>query len=658
MKNEEKSVGGEGPKIEIKLDGSRRILITAVLDLAPFFEKSIEENFHKVRNDKDFIKAVMNCKDSGPFTKNDEQRDLEKKGYDIGVFRGIIYNDYFTPIYTIGGKKDGKGYVDAFKKSLFDDKRKWGIPQKENGNSEDEALSPEKKKEKVKQKALSSIHDELEEELKYLGQGLTLSVKISKAGVGYVFIEIDTEEGFPITPESFLGYKLFVRKWLESPIGKKLLEMEKQLENEIENLGEESDQAQNTKQALENTKSLRKEKTFRTFNSLLWTLAICSLHLFVEKTKIYEVVSKIVDKEPEIIPEENNDNTKTEKNSDKPPTGLKLPREVGYEEGKENDGWNPPIRNYFISYYVPNSFKYTTNGCEDSERINLTDVLKNLEIFADKGELSDPELESKVSKVIAGKLVSLLESTSVKEKKNKRFRTPKFSSKNIKGLVEKDFADWEDELCLIMSEATVISNPNITMLMSGNEIDSREYWECIVKGMGFILGGKVLAQVIHRMVTDCTQRFKDEQGKGYGLSCEVKKKRANTKERWGNLMKGKGFSREPDDYTVIREKLPSITNLLVRDRIAVSASMVSRGSWARVKFQRFIDETGVGGILANIQASFDELNDGWNNHLNFKNQFWMRFFALSSLIFGSLLVFGNLGNLKKVLCEIFGWLCG
>jgi hypothetical protein len=39
--------------------------------------------------------------DNSTFEVDPDARDLEKTGYDADIFRGNVYNDYFTPIYKI-----------------------------------------------------------------------------------------------------------------------------------------------------------------------------------------------------------------------------------------------------------------------------------------------------------------------------------------------------------------------------------------------------------------------------------------------------------------------------------------------------------------------------------------------------------------------------
>jgi len=91
------------------------IYIIVSISLSPFFEESIERKFYEVRLSEQWgryvgfgegketlLSRIKNEKDgNGFFSYDTDERILEEFGYDIEAFRGVVFNELFTPIYKL-----------------------------------------------------------------------------------------------------------------------------------------------------------------------------------------------------------------------------------------------------------------------------------------------------------------------------------------------------------------------------------------------------------------------------------------------------------------------------------------------------------------------------------------------------------------------------
>lgn len=656
--------------IEFK-DG--RISITGVIDLAPFFTKEIQGEFFQVRDHKKFVEKIVASEDKfhskkelnkkkkkreielnksgleeecgweaneANFFKNGDERVLDKLGYDIGIFRGIVFNDFFTPKYSIHPLDLLEILDKHFVETEFNDILR--------GDAELEAEEIPDKYRADFVKALIAFRyyalTILKEKLAEEKDRISISVKISKAGIGYLFLEMDFREG---EEEKFdiEEFQSAVRFWLESLGGKWGQELtqewkkkwkkkwgakveqlsEKELEEKLEEkLEQEPDQDSGDDFEVKYLRSLKLVKTEMAFNSNLWVLAILSLHFFIVEKEIDDVVSDIIERKHDGDADVGSKSTESD---GKKSSRLRVPFFAGYYKNEYVDA-SPPIRNYLVSYVLPDKHHFIEKKGAKVENGSTRKVLESLELEI-KTNGSSKETSGICGARFAGrKFLSLLENSAIA--KNPGIGTPEFSHRSINDIVKKDLSDWKDELCLIMSEAVVISKKDVTMLMGGRKIESEHYWRCVVNGLGFILGGKVLTQVIHRLVFEC---LKTEQNvkSDWSRFCILWKRKD-----WRNILSFDlhipKFLLDNKEMSGIRDKLPFIANLLARSRIAATTAMVSRGSWARVKFDKFIEETGVDGVLKNIETSFEELSDNLNNYRNKQRHCLMVAFAVLSFI--------------------------
>lgn len=560
---------------ELVIKGEGEIYVTATMDVAPFFNEDIESKFYEVRNSEkynDFVgfdSPLLNRGQNNEYgfyydnyrdycEYDNGERELEKIGYDIEAFRGLIYNDFFTPMYRVK--------INSLKQML------------------------KKEKERIKghfksDRAMIDIHILIIDKLIQTINDCNIWIKLSKGGIAYMVFEkkIKNESG----EVSIKDYYIEIQKIMASPFVDKENEMKKNLNvGQIFDIGSEK--------ILTEIMNIRSRRIEQVFNSYLWALATYSISFFLEKCQLGEWITK------EVL------SLKKTKNESK--SFLKLPYEVKYGQTVFTKD-SPPVRNYLIAYHLPNDIIGKENG---KEVINLKDYFDCL--YDSKGCDGNGMSEEHAGQLeeFGALLHSLLEGSFVKE--NGTTALPQIISRKAAKIAELDLSSWKGELCLLESEGVVICNPKIKIYVSGKELDYDDYWKCIIKGLNFLTGGKTFVQVIHRMLIECTQQYRN-------LRVE---KKLNKKE-------------EKIEVNNIECKISIISNLLSKARIDLSPSMIARAYYARGKFERFIEVTGLATLLKTLETSFNELNGAITNYADTRRQRILNKLNKLSIVFATVM---------------------
>lgn len=555
-----------------KVMGDGRIVITVAMDIEPFFKEGkknkrldIESQFYRIRNSGEYKKLIDKFKKiSIDYCKYDRgERELEKIGYDTGTFRGIIYNDFFAPTLNITKAK----LIDLLEK----EKEKLKDTM---GKSSETLLTIvhkfileiykgilkklfKKRKEQLKDKTEKSSEELrtivhiliIDRVIEIINDCKTIKIKLSYGGIAYVVIEKIVSSRLGMT--EIKRYNEEARKIIATPYDDDEI---KEKINEIKvSLGFLKDVSNVDIGNL--LSQLKVEKTEQVFNLFLWALSIYTIHFFLKELKIGEKIAKFLKK------------AKLDEDF------LKHPRNVKYGERSFTKS-SPPTRNYLVAYHLPNNIALVDkNG---NEIVNMN---KHLDCTYTLDEcLRRKNNEACFIECCGHEFLPLLEQ-SFNKKEGDEFVSPEFRLSKIRGILDMDLSSWKKEMCLIESEAVIICNPNDDIRLGGRCLKYDEYWKCIIKGFGFITGGKTFAQIIHRMLIEGTEKYR-------GLEIEKRGVVEN-----------------------VEKKIAIISNLLSRDRIALSPSMISRAAYARRKFKRFIAVTGLDDLLITIEISFNELND-------------------------------------------------
>jgi hypothetical protein len=190
-------------------------------------------------------------------------------------------------------------------------------------------------------------------------------------------------------------------------------------------------------------------------------------------------------------------------------------------------------------------------------------------------------------------MLGLLEHTMFYEHGNSLY--PHYKTSYIDHLCARDRASWDDEICLITSESTLIFCPaarNRTVYMSGStrtdsQVPYHSYWLSILRGIEHIVTLKNELQLLERETTRLLEKVPD----------------LTRKVTDGHLSRA--------DQREIRELSTGIATLfqaLPRQRDMLVSSSVFRAGYAAHKFQYLLELLGVDMIARHTQINVEELN--------------------------------------------------
>ncbi len=579
------------------------ILITVAIDTAPFFSKAIEEQYLKIRNSQKFHafldydggeNSLKNKIDSDFFEYSIEERKLEQDGYDFGAFKGTLFSNYFTPIYNI--RKDKfKEWIDDEIESALNilnaSNDLLGNLEKEIIRLREEGKGKEHKKQEDYEKELKNnikldkmafllidISRSLwgEEEGKYVEyDGVTsypitkirasrISLKFSKAGIAYLFLEVKMSKEAP-----FNSYSKLVNEIIKNPndLFQKKFEAYK---NKVCGLDPNNPRCIYADITLDLMSVLANEKKEQVFNKRLWTLSIVSLFYFFEKTPDFKAqLEKIVGGECK----------------DGDDVDLK-DRFLNVRHRVKPFANLPPTRNYFIVYHLPSSM--------------LADSVGPDPIF------------SKVPKREACKYSELNFALNSVYPGESLMQTKEQDESVLLGL---DLSNLKNEHCFISSEVGIIVNDNKRIYFGGANIPYDDYWRCIIKGLGFLTGGKTLLQVVQsslvgmnsglRLVMDDEFNHKDEvKGSPRHFRFIIKPWRIIRGDRVKSFFNIKLLL---ELKRLLQENF-YIADLRAKLRIALEPSSMSRAPFIRKKFENYMKVSGLKDLSKALNENSHEFN--------------------------------------------------
>lgn len=639
-------------------DGGQ-IQIVSAIDIAPFFEEKLENKFYSLRNSIEFNKLVRFngglhkkiIKDNKVnFCSFDEgTMEMEKMGYDLEIFRGIIYSDYFTPTYKITKSE----LLEKLKDET--DKIERIIEELENKKNELEEESKDDKIETFK------LHQRILERLREIFENnWEVSVKISKGGVAYVFLDIaipETSEKLSRLPVEVkfpedLKYKihyddsqellifkmvmskeerdtllslsaddsygkaiklLFQRSQIKKeeagrnrgkgiPLGdffnkvselqsSPYLEAKNEIENEIEKINVQiSNNVAGIDELKQNIKDFERRsyelkrisilKSEQVFNTYLWAMTIYTINIFFRETGFYSKIKDLIHAgyiDPNKI--------------------LKKPHEVSYSLSFTKE--SPPARNYLVMYHFPSEIIGSVVTKRKTNKKKIPKDIKLSQCYDCPPRREDCPFINKYPCLIqefGSAFISLLYNMTEDTGDVQGFKPPQLKKRRLERIPVIDQSCWTGELCLVEAEATLISYMPKKVYANGIHINSDIYWRCIMRGLGFLTGGKTLIQVIHRTLIRTTMDFK--QMRIGELNGEDPKKKEEKNEK----------------------RIIVLSDLLNKIRIALTPSMISRTPHARAKFSKYLEISGIDSLLKIVEVSFRDLNAAFSNYLEVKRQ--------------------------------------
>lgn len=193
----------------------------------------------------------------------------------------------------------------------------------------------------------------------------------------------------------------------------------------------------------------------------------------------------------------------------------------------------------------------------------------------------------------AGEIVGLLENAMVL--KDGEFYYPIYKPAQLARLADLDIASWNDELCLITSEATLIFCPfavDKTVVISGStRADGTtfygDYWRSITRGIEHIVVLKNEVQLLERETTKLLETIP-----------EITRKAAD-----GHLSRS-----DRREILNLASGVSRLFQTLPQQRDALVPSSVFRASYATSKFQRLMQLLGINEIEQHIEVNVQELN--------------------------------------------------
>jgi len=437
--------------VKIK-EGTINIIVS--LSLEPFFRKKYEVKFQEVRLSEKWGKFVgfdekgkgTLCQDN-IFTFDNEERELEKDGYNIEAFRGVAFNELLTPIYKL--KRDNL-------ESVFVDEDK--------NIKEENILEKLSTNKKLKVDFLKVVLGNIRNILK----DWNIKVKITKGGLANIFFEKEFKKNI----KSNYDINIFAK-------GKRELMCNPYTKDAII---EAINKIRPGFMAIEETKKFLKESSLlkeeQVFTSYLNAAAIWIIHIFLKECK-----GKIV----EILGEDKKDEWTDY---------FEYPWDVRYEAINSYMRNAPPIRNYCIVFHFK-GVEGLAWGFDKPLKIERHfDCPANINIC--------PKKEECFIMFLGHSLLSLSINTYRVDGQNECLRAW-FTKKELESLAKRDLSRWRGELCLVDSETTIICTPEneLKINMEGQEVEYDKYWKSIIKGFSLLLGCKTLAQDIGRILFDC-----------------------------------------------------------------------------------------------------------------------------------------------------------
>ena len=301
----------------LKVSDGKIYIITSI-SIAPFFEKKIEREFYKVRLHKDWgefvgfdkkekntlLNKVKGIK--GIFTHDEDERISEKIGYNIESFRGITYEELFTPIYQ-------------FKKDKFENEKERLIEEINLVFSQNE--------DETYKKTLEDVLEKINEEI--IKNNWIIKIKITKDGLATIFFEKTMDN----KNKNIIDYADEVRRLTNKSY---LIER-----LECKNGNVSKSEIERTHRLITENKLLESEGIF---SSLLNASAILITYMLLREYKVYDKVAEILKK----------NRRKDYKDY------LKYPWNVRYTSFASFSHRALPLRNYFIVYHF-----YDIKGIED-----------------------------------------------------------------------------------------------------------------------------------------------------------------------------------------------------------------------------------------------------------------------------------------------------
>lgn len=450
---------------------SGRISICSCYSLAPFFADAIADKFFAVRTDdrwRRFVDHTDNLDLSkgqnlmqrvksdrridgslAHFEMDDGERRKEATGYHSEVFRGILFNDYLTPIYRVSN-----GY--RVLRQLWSDRR----------------LSKLKGTHERRRALLHMIIGEAAGRTR----DWTIKLKLTKSGLATVFLYLEVDgkadtatyrdrvRGLAATPYDKEGYKN----------RRRLLQLQSLLQDDAQD-------------------AVRKDRQL--FTSYLHVVSICVIHVFLARFRVHEEVEKVLG--PDIVSDKvdaNGDEVSREERAsvEREAFYLKSPWAVRYSADAVIGGETPPLRNYCIAYHL--------NDVSGSNGRDVHWLFRHKE-FGKQGA----ELEKKAFVETYGDvLISMLNTAYVRSGPD--WAVPPFTGKVRDSLFEKDMARWRSGLFYVDSESVLILSPSgVDYTVGGVSTSYDDYWYNIVKVLFFLVGCKTLLQVLGRITLYCAK---------------------------------------------------------------------------------------------------------------------------------------------------------
>jgi len=425
-----------------------RIIMIVSITLSAFFEKKIEGKFFKVRYNKkwcDFVKfngelhEKIEKHGAELLTYDEDERKLEKELYDIEAFRGIVFNDLFTPVYKV--KKD--------------------------------AISG--KIEKIFGKKIMAEHkyeiDKITHMLKVIDH---IKIRITQDGLANIIFEKEVNS-HPTRRFACVGCE-FTKKDNQG-----FIDLKDIIEQIIDFLSSPYKQ-DGTKTEVRNlTEDLKQQ----IFSSNLYLVAIWIISIFL-RVKKHCIVEKVV---KNIL----NESMK------KPDKHLKNPWNVCYKSIASFADEAPPIRNYCVFYYfkglqgevdgktidIKNHF-----ACPDNINECENDDIK--ECFIKKFGHSLLSLSESFYTI---------KNVNMEKNKEKMIFSQKAIEDIAKRNLSRHVGELclIDSEAVIIATSTDITKLSI----SGDEIEYDRYWKSIIRGFTLLLNCKTLLQITGRLLFEC-----------------------------------------------------------------------------------------------------------------------------------------------------------
>ena len=224
--------------------------------------------------------------------------------------------------------------------------------------------------------------------------------------------------------------------------------------------------------------------------------------------------------------------------------------------------------------------------------------------------------------------------TLLRDKRNEKIRFPSYSQKEIEKLSRQNLSTWNDELCLIGSERTLLycplSEQSMHLPFKGEKgkqgIRYNDYWKCIIRGIEHIIALRSELQLVEYyttremdLISNLTQEFTSQ-----GISRQEKKEVDQLAKRVSNIF----------------NMMPSIRDVLV-------APSVFRASYAIEKYDHLINILGLREIEKHVQKNIEELNFFLSHYNNLVIQQNGSRLQRLAIIFGIGIGFLGLASLLK-----------